>query len=113
MCCIDRRGIYIFAIVMCFVFNMYIGHLMLCVVCFNGRRYVCCSECYVVFNEYDESTHLFVRPIGARGGKVMYFGSFRFRGNLSFLNCHDICMCVVNKQFKLIELVFNSVYVDL
>ena len=32
---------------------------------------------------------------------------------VKFLNCDDICMCVVNKQFKLIEFVFDSVYVDL
>ena len=43
----------------------------------------------------------------------MYFGSFCFRGDLGFLNCDDICMCVVNKQFQLLEFVFNSVYVDL
>ena len=29
----------------------------------------------------------------------MYFGCFDFRGELGFLNCDDICMCVVNKQF--------------
>ena len=43
----------------------------------------------------------------------MYFGSFCFRGELGFLNCDDICMCVVNKKFEIIEFVFNSVYVDL
>ena len=36
----------------------------------------------------------------------MYFGCFCFRGELGFLNCDDIYMCVVNKQFKLLELVF-------
>ena len=36
-----------------------------------------------------------------------------FRGELGFLNCDDICMCVVNKQFELLEFVFDSVYVDL
>ena len=35
------------------------------------------------------------------------------RGELGFLNYDDICMCVVNKQFELLEFVFNSVYVDL
>ena len=39
----------------------------------------------------------------------MYFGWFR--DELGFLNCDDICMCVVNKQFELLE--FDSVYVDL
>ena len=43
----------------------------------------------------------------------MYFGCFDFRGELGFLNCDDICTCVVNKQFELLELVFASVYVDL
>ena len=32
---------------------------------------------------------------------------------LGFLNCDDICMCSVNNQFKLLEFVFDSVYVDL
>ena len=34
-------------------------------------------------------------------------------GELGFLNCDDICMCVVNKQVGLLEFVFDSVYVDL
>ena len=42
----------------------------------------------------------------------MYFGCICFKGELGFLNC-DICMCVVNKQFQLLEFVFDSVYVDL
>ena len=29
---------------------------------------------------------------------VTYFGCFDFRGEFGFLNCNDICMCVVNKQ---------------
>ena len=36
----------------------------------------------------------------------MHFGCFGFRGELGFLNCDDVCMCFVNKQFE-------SVYVDL
>ena len=36
-----------------------------------------------------------------------------FRGELGFLNCDDICMYVVNKQFEFIEFVFYSIYVDL
>ena len=50
-----------------------------------------------------------VRPIGVHVGEVMYFGSFCLGGELGFLNCNDVCMCVVNKQFELIEFVFNSV----
>ena len=43
----------------------------------------------------------------------MYFGRICFRGDICVLNCDDICMCDVNKQFELLEFVFNSVYVDL
>ena len=41
----------------------------------------------------------------------IYF--FCIRGELGFLNCDDICVCVVNKLFELLEFVFDSVYVDL
>ena len=27
--------------------------------------------------------------------------------------CDDVCMCIVNKQFELLEFVFDSVYVDM
>ena len=30
----------------------------------------------------------------------MYFWCFGFRGELGFLNCDDVCMCVVNKQLS-------------
>ena len=43
----------------------------------------------------------------------MYFGCVCFMGELGFLNCDDICMCVVNKQFELLEFVFKSVYIYL
>ena len=36
-----------------------------------------------------------------------------FRGDLYFLNCDYICMCVVNKQFEFLEFVCNSLYVAL
>ena len=54
-----------------------------------------------------------VQPFGAHGGKVKYFGCFCFRGQIGFMNCDDICMCVVNKQFELLEFVVDAVYVDL
>ena len=95
------------------VVNVYLDHLKLSVVCIDGRRYVCCSEYNVVSNESNEPTSRIVQPIGTHGGEVMYFGCVCFRGELGFLNCDDICMCVVNKQFELLEFVFDSVYVDL
>ena len=51
-----------------------------------------------------------MQTIGAHGDEVMYFGCFCFRGEFGFLNCYGICICVVNKQFELLEVVFDSVY---
>ena len=76
-CAVSRRYINVCNCDMFGVVNVYLDHLQFCVVCIDGRRYVCCSECNVVSN------------------------------------CDDICMCVVNKQFELIEFIFDPVYVDL
>ena len=54
-----------------------------------------------------------MHPIGSHCCEVMYFWCFDFRGEPGFLNCEDICMCVVNKQFELLDYIFDSVYVDL
>ena len=108
-CAVSRRYIYVCNSDMFSVVNVYLDHLKFCVVCMNGRRYVCCSECNVVSNECNEP----VQPIGTHGGEVMYVGCVCFRGELGFLNCYDIYMCVVNNQFEFLEFVFDSVYVDL
>ena len=89
------------------VLNVYLDHLKFCVVCINGRRYVCCTEYNVVSNECNEPISCIVQTIGTHGGEVF------FRGELGFLNCNDIGMCVVNKQFEPLEFVFDSVYVEL
>ena len=118
-CDVSRRYIDVFYCDMFSVVYVYLDHLKFCVVCINGRRYVfvCINGrryvCYVVSDECDEATSCLVQPIIAHCCEVMYFGCFDFRGELGFLNCYDICMCVVNKQFELIEFVFESVYVDL
>ena len=39
-----------------------------------------------------------MQPIGAHGSEIMYVLSFFFRGELGFLKCDDICMCVVNNN---------------
>ena len=44
---------------------------------------------------------------------VYTLGVFALGVSLVFLNFDDICMCVMNKQFELLEFVFYSVYVDL
>ena len=84
-CGVSRRYTDVSYCDMFSVVNVYLDYLKFCVVCINSRRYVCCSECDVVSNECNE---------------------------LGFLNC-DVCMCVVNKQFELLEFVSEAVYVDL
>ena len=46
--------------------DMYLEYLKFCVVFINGRRYVCCSECYTVFNECGEPTPCLGQPIVVR-----------------------------------------------
>ena len=72
------------------VINVYHAHLKFCVVCIDGLRYVCCSECNVVSNEGNEPTSCLVQRIGPHGGEVMYFGCGCFRSKLGFLNCDDL-----------------------
>ena len=90
-------------LLLCYVVNVYLGYLKFCVVCINSRRYVCCSESDVVSNECNEPTSFLVQPIGVHCCEVMNFGCFGFRGELGFLNSDDVCMCVVIKQFELLE----------
>ena len=105
-CDVSRRYINVCTCYMFSVINVYVDHLKFCVVCIDGRR----CECNVVSNECNEPTSCLIQPIGTHGGEVIYFGGACFKGELGFLNCDDICMCVVNKQFGLLEFVFYSVY---
>ena len=109
-CGVSRRYIDVCYCDMFSVVNVYLDHLKFFVVCINSQMYVCCSECDVVSNE---PTSCFVQPIGVHCCEVMYLGGFGFRGELGFLNCDDVCMCPVNKQFEHLEFVSESVYVDL
>ena len=92
----SRRYIHVYISDMFSIVNVYHDHLKLCVVRINGQRYICCSECNVVSNDCNEPTSCLVRPIGTHGGEIVYFGCVCFRGELSFLNCDDICICVVS-----------------
>ena len=112
-CAVWRRYINVCNCDMFSVVNVYFDHLKFCVLCIDGQRYVCCSECNVVTNVCNESTSCLVQPISTHGGEFMYFRCVCFRDELGFLNCDHICMCVVNKQFELLEFVLDSVYVDL
>ena len=106
-CAVSRRYINVCNCDMFSVVNVYLDHLKFCVVCIDGRRYVCCSECNVVSNECNEPTSCLVQPIDMHGSEVMYIVRVCFRGELGFLNCDDICICVVNKQFELLDFFFH------
>ena len=75
--------------------------------CNYGRRNVFCRECNVVSDECDEPTSCIVQPVGAHGGEVMYFCSVCFSGDLGFLTCDDICICVVKMQFELLKFILS------
>ena len=90
-CAVSRR--YVCYYDMFRIGNVYLDYLKLCVVCINGRTYVCCGECFVVSNECDEPTSCLVQAIVAHCCEVIYFGCFGFRGELGFLDGDDICMC--------------------
>ena len=122
MCCLEDVYMDICCCDMFSVVNVYLGHLKFCVVCINDRRYVCCGECYVVSDLKWCSTIgwwvWWAHILPCATYRCVLLSSyilwvFDFRGELCFLNCDDICICVVNKQFELLEFVFESVYVDL
>ena len=53
---VSKRYKNVFNCDMFSVFNVYLDHLKFGVVCSNGRRYLCCSECTVVSNKCNEPT---------------------------------------------------------
>ena len=57
-CAVSRRYIDVWNCNVFSVVNVYHDHLKLWVVCINGRRYVCFSECSVVFDDGNEPTPL-------------------------------------------------------
>ena len=56
------------------VVDVYLDQLKFCVLRIDGQRYVCCSECNVVFNECNEPTSCLVPPIGSHCCKVITLG---------------------------------------
>ena len=70
-CGVSRRYIDVCYCDMFSAVNVYHDHLKFCVACINSRRYVCCSECDVVSNEYNEPTFCLVQPIGAQSSSSL------------------------------------------
>ena len=69
-CAVLRRYINVCNCDMFSVVNVYLDHLKSCVVCMNGRMYVCCSECNVS-NECNDPAPYLVQPIDTHGGEVL------------------------------------------
>ena len=69
-CAVSKRFINVCNCDMFSIVNVYLDHLKLCVVCIDGRSYVCCSECNVVSNECNESTSSLLQHIGTHGGDL-------------------------------------------
>ena len=63
-CAVWRRYINVCKYDMFSVLNVYLDHLKLCVVCTDGQRYVCCSEC-------NDPTSCLVQFIGTHGGGLL------------------------------------------
>ena len=70
-CAVSRRYIHGCNCDMYSVVNVDRDHLKFCVVCIDGRRYVCCSECNVVSNECDEPNSGLAQSIGTHCGELM------------------------------------------
>ena len=64
-CVVSRRYINVCNCDMFSIVYVYLDHLKFSVVCIDGRRYVCCSECNVVSNECNESTPCLEQHIGS------------------------------------------------
>ena len=73
---VSRRYINVCNCDMFHVVNVYLDHLKFCVVCIDGRRYVCYSKCNVVSNECNGPTSCLVQHIGTHGGELCTLGVF-------------------------------------
>ena len=71
-CAISRRYIDVCYCDMFSVVNVYLDHLKFWVVCINGRRYVCCDECYVVSDVWAEPISCLMLPIVAYCCEVLW-----------------------------------------
>ena len=76
---IDVCNCHVFGVV-----NVYLDHLKFCVGCINGRRFVCCSECNIVSDEWNESTPALCGLSVLTEVKLCTSGMFLFGGELGF-----------------------------
>ena len=96
ICAVSRRYIHVCNCDMFTVVKVYINHLKFCVVCIDGRMYICCSECNVVSNE---PTSCRVQQIVSKSAAPAMGASFTANaclcmGSMSVLSC--ICCMFVS-----------------
>ena len=111
-CAVSRRYINVCNGDMFSVVNVYLDRLKSCVLMVEGMSVVVnvMLSLMSVMSPPPALCNLLARTVVklcTLGGCVC------FRAEHGFLNCDDICMCVVNKQFEHLEFVFDSFYVDL
>ena len=96
-CAVSRRYINVCNCDMFSVVNVYLDHLKLCVLMVEGMSVVVnvMLSLVSVMSPPTALCNLMVRTVV----KLCTLGVFAFMGELGFLYCDDICMCVVNKQF--------------
>ena len=111
MCCLEEVDTCLHYCDIFSVLNVYLDHLKLCVLMVEGMSVAVnvMLSLMSVMSPPPVVCNLSARTVV----KLCTLGVFALGVSLGFLNCDDICMCVVNKQFELLEFVFDSVYVDL
>ena len=111
VCAVSKKYINVFNCDMFSIVNVHLDHLRFCVLMVDGMS--------VVVNVMLSLTSVMSPPpvlcnlLTCTVVKLCIFGAFVLGGERGFLNCDDMCMCIVNTQFQLLEFVFDSVYVDL
>ena len=101
-CGVSRRYIDVCYCDMFSVVNVYLDHLKFSVLIVEGMSVVVnvMLSLMSVMSPPPALCNLLVRTAVKLCIFGMYFGGFR--GELGFLNCDDVYMCVVNKQFELL-----------
>ena len=104
-CAVSRRYIHVCNCDMFSVVNVYFDHLKFCVVCIDGGRYVCCSECNVVSNECNEPTSCLVQSMGTHG--VEYIRLYSDPTFLTFFGLILLFLLFLQKSYFILLFCFG------
>ena len=93
-CAVSRRYTHVCN---CDLFSAVNVYLVLCELMIEGMSVV--INVMLSLMRFNKLITCSVQHIDTHGGEVMKLCCVCFRGELGFLNCDDICMGVINKQF--------------